>query len=323
MITTFTDQFLNEFMEQGFVVVEHVFDLKKDLQPVIDDYTTRLDDYARQLYDAGKLTSRYEEIPFGQRFIRIIAESREPWSQFFDISLPQSNITGDTPIHLSEAVFRLINTPRLLDWVEQFIGPEILSNPVQHVRIKPPQNVIPPELRRGLAAQTDWHQDQGVALPEADESDVLTVWLPVTDATEENGCLCVIPGSHRADLNTHCPGGIDGGLHIPEKLLNGTPVAVPMRRGSVLLMHRRTKHASLPNVSSDIRWSFDLRYQPVDQPTGRPAFPAFIARSRANPGRELHDYEQWVAAWREARSSLARGEMPRFNRWDGSAPVCA
>ncbi len=314
---------MENFLEQGFVVVENVLDPQDDLQPIVDDYAARLDEYARQLYDAGKIGARYDDLPFNQRFMRVIAESRQPWSQFFDISLPQSGITVDTPLHLSEVVFDLLRAPRLLDLVEQLVGPEILSNPIQHVRIKPPQAVVPPELRRGLAAQTDWHQDQGVALPEADESDVLTVWLPVTDATEENGCLCVIPGSHRGDLSTHCPGGIDGGLHIPAPLLGGTPVALPMRRGSVLLMHRRTQHASLPNVSGDIRWSFDLRYQPVGQPTGRSAFPAFIARSRANPGRELHDFRAWADAWQDARRCLACGEMPRFNRWDGSAPVCA
>ena len=52
--------------------------------------------------------------------------------------------------------------------VEQFIGPEILSNPIQHVRIKPPELLLPAEFQGTLAGQTDWHQDQGVALPEVD-----------------------------------------------------------------------------------------------------------------------------------------------------------
>ena len=50
----------------------------------------------------------------------------------------------------------------------------------------------------------------------------------------------------------------------------GAPVPVPMRPGSVLLLHRLTEHSSLSNLSDGIRWSFDLRYQPVGQPTGRP-----------------------------------------------------
>ena len=82
-------------------------------------------------------------------------------------------------------------------------------------------------------------QDQGVATPDQDEVMVLTVWLPITDATVENGCLAVVPGSHRRDLVTHCPGsGPDGGLQIPSKLIEGKPTPVPIKRGGALLMHR-------------------------------------------------------------------------------------
>jgi hypothetical protein len=96
-----------------------------------------------------------------------------------------------------------------------------------------------------------------------------------------------------------------------------------MRPGSVLFMHRLTKHASLPNISDDIRWSFDLRYQPIGQPTGRPAFPGFVARSRRDPASVLSDYRVWIDQWQAARTRLARETAPVFNRWDGSAPVCA
>jgi phytanoyl-CoA hydroxylase len=314
---------LDQFAVQGFVVIENVFDLPRDFQPVIDDYALALDDLARQWHGEGKISSTYRNLPFNRRFMKIVAEACQPWSQYFDISLPQKDVTADTPIHLSEAVFNLLRTPRLLDIVEQFIGPEIYCNPIQHVRIKPPEHLIPPDLRRGLGAQTDWHQDQGVALPEADDTDILTVWFSITDATEENGCLRVVPGSHRTDLATHCPGGKDGGLHIPEKLLGSQPVPLPMKRGSVLFMHRRTKHSSLPNISDDIRWSFDLRYQPTGRPTGRPAFPGFIARSRQHPQNVLTDYRAWIKLWHDARSRLAQEALPAFNRWTGDSPVCA
>jgi phytanoyl-CoA hydroxylase len=313
---------LEHFETYGYVVVEDVLDLKHDLQPLMDDYANALDDWANLLFRQGHIASTFADLPFNQRFMTIVGESKQPWAQFFDISLPPKDVTEDTPIHVSEAVFNLLRSPHLLDVVNQIIGSEILSNPIQHVRIKPPENAIAPEHRRGLAAQTGWHQDQGVALPEADETDVLTVWLPVTDANLENGCLQVIPGSHRVDLTTHCPGGVDGGLHIPDKLLGGQPVSLPMKRGSVLFMHRRTKHASLPNVSNDIRWSFDLRYQPIGQPTGRPALPGFIVRSAQNPERVMSDHRKWVEMWKEARSRLAE-ETANFYRWQTDSPACA
>jgi ectoine hydroxylase-related dioxygenase (phytanoyl-CoA dioxygenase family) len=313
---------LEHFETYGYAVVEDLLDPARDLQPLMDDYAAALNEWANLLFSEGLITSTYDSLPFNQRFIAIVSESKQPWAQFFDISLPPKDVTEETPIHLSKSVFNLLRSPRILDMVSQIIGSEILSNPIQHVRIKPPERTIPPEDRRGLAAQTGWHQDQGVALPEADESDVLTVWFPVTDATLENGCLQVIPGSHRGDLTTHCPGGVDGGLHIPDKLLGGQPVSLPMRRGSVLLMHRRTKHASLPNTSADIRWSFDLRYQPIGQPTGRPALPGFIARSQQNPEQVMADYDRWVEIWKQARSRLAE-ETANFYRWQTDSPACA
>jgi len=58
--------------------------------------------------------------------------------------------------------------------------------------------------------------------------------------------------------------------------------------GSALFMHRLTMHSSLRNVSDGVRWSFDLRYQPFGQPTGRDWLPAFVARSREHPSQALY-----------------------------------
>ncbi len=88
-------------------------------------------------------------------------------------------------------------------------------------------------------------------------------------------------------------------------------------------MHRRTKHSSLPNVSDTIRWSFDLRYNPIGQPTGRPMFPSWVARSRAHPETELRDPAEWARLWLEARDRLAGKGKQVTNRWGLEPPVCA
>jgi ectoine hydroxylase-related dioxygenase (phytanoyl-CoA dioxygenase family) len=184
--------------------------------------------------------------------------------------------------------------------------------------------MVPKGAINGLNARVGWHQDQGVATPEQDEVPVLTVWLAITDATEENGCLCVVPKSHTQGLTTHCPGsGPDGGLQIPQKLIRLEAIPVPLKRGGALFMHRRTIHASLENKSDDIRWSFDLRYQPVGMPTGRPAFPGFVARSRVHPQSELRDWREWARLWSDARERLAQDAPPKFNRWSAEAEACA
>jgi hypothetical protein len=314
---------LSQFREEGFLVVERVLDPDRDIVPVMAEYGEVLDRIAASLEAEGILRSTYRELPFRERLIRICIDSGRNFPQEFDISLPQTGVKADTPIHVGPAAFRLLNTPRLLDLVEDLIGPEIYSNPVQHIRMKLPRRAVAPSGYSGLVSRIPWHQDNGVILPEADAARILTVWMPLTEATVENGCLQVIPRSHRGDLVAHCP--TEKGVAIPEKLLPAAQaVPLPMRPGSVLLMTSRTVHSSLDNVTEgEIRISFDLRYQPIGEPTGRPAFPGFVARSTAHPESVLRDPAAWARLWHDARARLAAQENPTFNRWQAGVGACA
>ena len=309
--------------DQGYLAVNGILE-DATIQAVTDDYSAKLDELAERWWAEGNLTNLYRDLPFGERLVKITGEAKLSGGQHFDISLPQAGVKHDTPFHASKAIFDMITHPRLLDVAEVFVGPEIYSNPIQHTRIKPPERMLAKEELNGLNARVGWHQDQGVATTEQDEVPVLTVWLAITEANEDNGCLCVVPGSHRKGLVSHCPGiGLGGALEIPPKLITDEYIPVPIMRGGALLLHSRTLHSSLTNSSDRIRWSFDLRYQPIGLPTGRPAFPGFVARSGMNPGSELKDWRQWVQTWADTRNRLADEGMPKFNRWDANAPICA
>ncbi len=58
-----------------------------------------------------------------------------------------------------------------------------------------------------------------------------------------------------------------------------------------------------------------LRYSPVGQPTGRPWFPGFVARSRSDPVSVLNDPAAWAQSWIDARARLAVQSGTKFNRW--------
>jgi ectoine hydroxylase-related dioxygenase (phytanoyl-CoA dioxygenase family) len=314
-----------QFEEQGYLIVEQLFDPQADLDPIIEEYKGVLDRLAEDLFARGEIRDRYAELPFGERLIQIYQESGKVHAQYFDFSLPQGGVLPDTPMWVGPAVFHALTNARLLDAVESLIGPEIYSNPVQHVRIKPPEKVTPRNEQGQLQlGATPWHQDNGVVLPEADDTEILTVWFPLLDAPVEAGPLQIIPYSHRDGLLTHCPGGV-GGLAIPDQLLEmQAALPVPLKRGDVLFLHKRTCHASLSNVSDNIRWSFDLRYNPIGQATGRGAFPGFVARSKAHPEQELHDAAAWADLWYATRERMAAETLNYvFNRWDGKALVCA
>ncbi len=283
------------FEREGYVVVEGAL-RRDDLAPVIAEYEAVIDDLARQLSAEGAIADLSAVAPFNRRLALLTAATGQVYNQRLDISLPQSGITAETPMHLGPAIFAFLHNPRLLDLIEPLVGPEITSNPVQHVRAKVPERVVKAAKRNALWAATPWHQDSGVILPEADASKILTVWLPLTDATEENGCLEVVPRSHVAALQPHCPQA--DGLTIPDPYIPRERVRpLPMRPGDVLLMTQLTMHCSRPNVGDTVRWSLDLRYQPTGVPTGRPAFPEFVVRSAAHPERMMRDHATWVASW--------------------------
>ena len=314
-----------EFEHAGYLAVRHLLDPVEDLAPIVAEYSTVLDRLERELFERGEIQPLSADLDFSKRFMNVVAETGSAHSQYFDLSLPQSEIALDTPIWNGPAVFALLTNAALLHAIESLLGGEIFSNPVQHVRIKPPESLVARDLAADQHAlnATSWHQDNGVITPDADDSEILTVWIPLTRASVRNGCLQVIPGSHRSDIMVHCPGG-PAGLEIPEKVLSrDRAVAVPLEPGDALFLHRRIAHASLPNTSGEIRWSLDLRYNPIGQATGRSAFPGFAARSRHDPEQVLRDPAKWAQMWHETRDRLAVDRPDAFNRWDSDSPACA
>lgn len=241
-----TDEQLAQFDREGYLVVEDVF-TDEELQPVIDEITAEIDRRARELVAAGELSSTYEEEDFEHRLGRISAETDK-----VALSIWNGSLAGP-------AFFELIRYPKLLDVAEQFCGPEIIASSVYRLRPKIPHydyGAVP------------WHQDSGYTEPYCDRYLMVTVWLPLVDATRERGCLWVIPGVHKGDVMTHRAHAALRYLEIPpEALPEAGPVCVPVRKGSVLLLTNRTPHASFDNASDVVRWSMDLRYQSASLPT--------------------------------------------------------
>ena len=325
-----TSQKIDQFNTEGYLLVEDVIPSERYLDPVINEYEGVLDSLANELYADGEIDSTYADLPFDKRVTKIYAETGRAHSQYFDFSLPFKDVTTQTPFWTGPAVLNALTAEPVLDVVESLIGSEIYSNPVQHVRIKPPEKYLPKANGRAVLSATEWHQDNGVVTPEADDTVMLTVWFSLTDTPVEMGCLKVVPGSHQNGLLQHCLNHTGPGTRtIPEKLFEvAKTVPLPTKRSDLICFHKQTVHGSLPNVSEDVRWSFDLRYNPIGQHTGRETFPGFIARSRKAPQLELRDTDQWRTNWLRTRSHMAtinqNGQTDvSFGRWTEGHPDCA
>jgi ectoine hydroxylase-related dioxygenase (phytanoyl-CoA dioxygenase family) len=103
-----------------------------------------------------------------------------------------------------------------------------------------------------------WHQDRWVFL---DRDPLITVWTALDPATIANGCVQVIPGSHKAGLiNPSHPSGFltpeQGQQHAPA----AKAVNLELKAGEVALLHNYLLHASGVNNSDISRRAFSVCY---------------------------------------------------------------
>ena len=155
------------------------------------DYTALISKKAAQLVAAGALPKAFEAEAFDKRLAKIAAEVTDDVNEN---EIRPFGLSLDTMHALTPGFFDFQFNSRLLRAVESIVGPEITLSPIQHCRpFLPTRNGAKNDC--GVAVIAPWHQDQGVTREEADGSEILTVWIPLTDVKAETGCLKVIPGA--------------------------------------------------------------------------------------------------------------------------------
>ena len=149
----------------------------------------------------------------------------------------------------------LIHHPRILDAVEDVIGPDILCWGTSFF-IKEPRT----------RSFVSWHQDS--TYWGLDPADVITAWVAFSDSNAENGAMRVIPGSHMIDQvphrDTFSPENLlSRGQEVMVDVDDRQAVMMPLRAGEMSLHHVRLIHGSDPNPSDTRRVGFAIRYIPT------------------------------------------------------------
>jgi len=290
---------VSRYRRDGVLIVPNLLS-EADQQPLIDELCTFIDRRARELQAEGKLAELHEDKGFENRFGYLHRQNRAMASGF--------DIAGI----LGEAMFAYLRHEKILDTIESLLGSEITCSPIHHIRPKlPAKNGAS---SKDLMGAVPWHQDAGVTLEEAEASEIVTVWMPLVDATRLTGCMQVLPGVSKLGYLEHVAS--DYGTAIDSAAMPGVaPMLCECPKGGAVLMNKFTPHMGLPNLTDEtVRWTIDLRYQKAGTPTGRPSQPDFIARSRTNPTRELRDHAEWVRLWRESQSHAASKPPPKLHR---------
>jgi phytanoyl-CoA hydroxylase len=140
---------------------------------------------------------------------------------------------------------------RLLDVIEQLIGPNILFH-YSKLHMKAPQ----------VGSEVDWHQD--FSFYPHTNTDLVTALIYLDDATTENACLQAVPGSHKLGLADHYVDGFFRGKVTGPEADPARAVALEAPSGSVVFIHPLLLHYSAPNHSNRTRRSFLPAYRAAD-----------------------------------------------------------
>ena len=150
----------------------------------------------------------------------------------------------------------LIRDPRILDPVEQLIGPDILCwNTIFWIK------------DRGSRSFVSWHQDSRYWGLSSDR--VVSAWLALSPAGIQAGCMRVMPGTHIGDTLAHHDSYHDDnmltrGQEIVDGVDDEAAVHMPLEAGQMSLHSYRLAHASGPNLSDDRRIGVSMHFMPPD-----------------------------------------------------------
>jgi non-haem Fe2+, alpha-ketoglutarate-dependent halogenase len=178
--------------------------------------------------------------------------------------------TRNNPHLLARWMADLVRHPRVLDAVEDVLGPDLLVLR-STLFVKPPHD----------PGVVTWHQD--LAYWDLSSDRTVTAWIALTESTSANGCVRVVPGSHLQPLLPHTLG-----RDRNNRLLRGqlAQVDIPaervatleLRPGQFSLHHGRLLHSSPANPSATLRAGLAVRFITPDTRQGGPRHGATLVR---------------------------------------------
>lgn len=170
----------------------------------------------------------------------------------------------------------LVSHPRLLDAVEDLIGPDVLCWGSSFFQKEASDKTF-----------VSWHQDStyyGI-----DPPDTCTAWIAISEASIASGCMRFIPGSHNKGLYGHEELKSKDNLLSRGQTVGGIDeskaVHVPLKAGQFSFHKEDTLHASHPNTTNDRRIGLSIHYvAPHVRETNFPGASAMLLRGKDKYG---------------------------------------
>jgi phytanoyl-CoA hydroxylase len=250
----FTPEELQQFHQNGFAIVRDVAD---------EPLRRRMADVTQE-----GLHRHIEPIEYE-------ADLRYPGAPESHEALGGRTVRRLKQAHSRDHVFtEWVQHPAIVSRLRQILGPDLVC-PLAH------HNCIMTKEPR-YSSDTGWHQD--IRYWSFMKPELVSVWLALGPEREENGCLQLVPGSHRRQFPPHA---FDGDLFFREDLAENQEilaerVLAELNPGDVLIFHCRTLHSATRNHTQETKYSVVMTYRSLDNP------PLPGTRSAASPELLLH-----------------------------------
>uniref|UniRef100_T1JAU1 phytanoyl-CoA dioxygenase n=1 Tax=Strigamia maritima TaxID=126957 RepID=T1JAU1_STRMM len=179
-----------------------------------------------------------------------------------DLGLKDSNLPPEDIIYklqdffLDENLFHYCRLPTILNYVKCFTGPNIMAVHCMLIN-KPPDS-------GSLSSRHPLHQDLSY-FPFRPADRIVATWTAMEKVTRENGCLVVIPGSHKGELLRHgypnWPGGVNKMYYGIQDFSQDLPrIHLEMEKGDTVFFHPILIHGSGTNRTKGYRKAISCHY---------------------------------------------------------------
>jgi len=192
----------------------------------------------------------------------------------------------------------LVHHPKVLDAVEDLIGPDIL---LYHSTMWIKEAHTPAHVR--------WHQDGAYFF--LDPLEHVTAWVALSEASERAGCMRIVPGTHRLPMIEHDDkpephNMIKRGQGISDRFDHEKGVSMPLKAGEMSLHHTALVHCSPGNDNDDRRMGLGISFIPAHvRPLGPVKPSALLVRGQDRYGHFVPEARLKVPMSPEAQAAHA------------------
>ncbi len=202
-----------------------------------------------------------------QKEPRVSAGEADPVSRT-DSYRKMSHLAFDDDVFRAHA-----QNDRILDCVEQLLGEQDIKLYQDQLFMKPPR----------IGSRQSYHQDQPLGFEVEPGDRMVTCWAALDEATIANGCLWMLPGTHRHGLIDRQRWKEFEEQSVAGRLEQEQPVELKV--GDCSFHHGHILHSSRPNLTDQRRWGYATHYVSAHcRFTGDDESDAILMRGRSIPG---------------------------------------